>query len=88
MPCMQCEVGGMPTKGVREVACGMCLLLVDCVYWLLNVSNACGMCLHLGRSLRSTLGWGKSLADLGFAHFWGVDFCFLVDFGFSSSVQV
>ena len=26
------------------IACGMCLLLVECVYSLRNVSNACGLC--------------------------------------------
>ena len=29
------------------IACGVCLLLVGCVYCLWNVSIACGMCLML-----------------------------------------
>ena len=28
-----------------SIACGVCLLLVECVYRLLNVANACGVCL-------------------------------------------
>ena len=37
----------MLIKGGCEVACGMCLLLVECVYCLWSVSIACGMWLML-----------------------------------------
>ena len=64
--CAQGVVGGMLIRGADgslwsvSIACGVCLLTVECVYCIGNISIAYGTCRHdiviVGRSFVGTFG--------------------------------